>query len=411
MDLGFTEEEEIWKRSLREFLEKEFAPMAEEKEKIGKPATREEAIEIAKKLKKIGLSPELENLGAIMSDMANFGIMMEEVGRVWASLGFVLGYSLTIPAVIQLLPDGMYLKERLLPKVKAGEVVATYALTETEAGTDNRAMKTTAVLDGDEYVINGSKTWATNGPISNLCLLVAKNEEGEQDLYFVDREESPYETSELGHMGLKYASTGELFFEDCRIPKENNLTDLMTEIVVGGDVAKLMDEFQIPADILSLIGTMSPVALVLGILRTGMTFLSVGISQACLEASIDYARERVQFGKPIGKFQLIQNMIYEIAVITETSRLLGYKTLDCLKRGDPDFRKNSSMAKGYACKRVVDAASHAIEIHGGNGLSDELPLERYFRDARMMTIPDGTTNINTLVVGRQILGSGFSAYV
>jgi len=411
MDFAFTEEQNMWKRSLREFLEKEFAPMAEEKEKIGKPATREEAVEIAMKLKKIGLSPELENLGAIMSDLTNFGIMMEEVGRVWASLGFVLGYSLMIPAVIQLLPDGMQMKDRLLPKVKTGEIVATYALTEAEAGTDNRAMKTKAVLDGDEYVINGSKTWATNGPISNLCLLVALNEEGEQDMYLVDRDQSPYESSELGHMGLKYASTGELFFEDCRIPKENNMTNLMTEMVTGDDLPKLMDEFQIPSDMLNLFGMMSPVALVLGVLRTGMTFISVGIAQACLEASVDFAKERVQFGKPIGKFQLIQNMIYEMAVITETSRLLGYKTLDCIKHGDPDFRKYSSMAKGYGCKRVVDAASNAIEIHGGNGLSDELPLERYFRDARMMTIPDGTTNINTMVVGRQILGSGFSAYV
>jgi Acyl-CoA dehydrogenases len=104
-------------------------------------------------------------------------------------------------------------------------------------------------------------------------------------------------------------------------------------------------------------------------------------------------------------------MLFKIATITETSRLLGYKALDLAANGNPGFRMASSMAKAYACKEVVDAASYAIEIHGGNGLSDELPIERYFRDARMMSIPDGTTNMNTLVVGRELLGPGFSAYV
>ena len=172
---------------------------------------------------------------------------------------------------------------------------------------------------------------------------------------------------------------------------------------------KLLGDFKIPSEMLNLFTMMTPVSLVLAILRMGMALLSVGISQAALEASVNYAKERVQFGRPIGKFQLIQNMIYEIAVITETSRLLAYKALNLLSRGDPEFRKASSMAKAYACEEAIRAASYAIEIHGGMGLSDEYPVERYFRDARMMTIPDGTSNMNRLIVGGQILG--MSAYI
>jgi len=260
------------------------------------------------------------------------------------------------------------------------------------------------VLEDDHYFVNGQKTWATVGPISDLCLLVAKNEKGEQELFLIDREQSPYESSELGHMGIRTCSTGELFFEDCRVPKENNLTNMMTEMISGGGAMESLGEFEISTEMLNLFATITPVSLVLAVLRTGMAMASTGISQACLEASVKHAKERVQFGRPIGKFQLIQDMIYKIATITETSRLLGYKTLDLASNGSPEFRAASSMAKAYACKEVVDAASYAIEIHGGNGLSDELPIERYFRDARMFSIPDGTSEIQRLVVGSAVLG-------
>ena len=411
MDFGFSEDQKLFRDSLREFLEKEILPIEEEKEPLGKPLTHDEMVDVMKKFRKIGLSPDIDDLKEFAGDMAIVGIMGEEVGRVAPGTCTAMAYSIAIPALIQFLPDGMELKERLLPKVKRSEILATYSLTEPDAGSDSRAIQTTAVLDGDEYVINGHKTWATVGPISDLCLLVAKNETGEQEMFLIDREQSPYESSELGHMGIRTCSTGELFFEDCRVPKENNLTNIMTEMISGGGAMESMGEFEISTEMLNLFATITPVSLVLSVLRTGMSLAAAGISQACLDASVKYAKERVAFGKPIGKFQLIQDMIYKIATITETSRLLGYKALDLLSKGDPEFRMASSMAKAYACGEVVKAASYAIEIHGGMGLSDELPVEKYFRDARMMTIPDGTMNMNKLIVGREILGPGFSAYV
>jgi len=413
MDFRFSEDQRIFRDSFRDFLEKEIAPIANEKEKIGKAATREEAIDIYKKFKKIGLSPNIEDIGGFASDISNIGLVAEEMGRVSPSIALLVGYSMAIPALLQFLPDEMELKERLLPKMKRSELVATYSLTEPEAGSDSRAIKTSAVLDGDEYIINGSKTWATNGPISNMALLVARLESGQQEMFFIDREQSPYSSNELGHLGLKFASTGELFFEDCRVPAENTLTNVINAVMSSGEVERLTKDIEMPPDshITDLLGMMNPVSLVLAFLRIGMAFMATGISQACLEASIKYSKERTAFGKSIGKFQLIQNMLYKIATITETSRLLGYKALNLAFSGSPEFRMASSMAKAYACKEVVDAASYAIEIHGGNGLSDELPIERYFRDARMMSIPDGTTNMNTLIVGNELLGKGFSAYV
>jgi alkylation response protein AidB-like acyl-CoA dehydrogenase len=159
-----------------------------------------------------------------------------------------------------------------------------------------------------------------------------------------------------------------------------------------------------------LLTTLSPTSALLTLPRAGMALMSVGIAQAAFEASVNYAKERVTFGKPIGRHQLIQNMLYEMNLLIETSRLLGYKAVDAINRGDPDARRLSAMSKVYAGESAVKVTYHAIQIHGANGLSQELPLERYFRDARMMVVPDGTSEMMKLISGYSILGKGFSAY-
>jgi len=159
-----------------------------------------------------------------------------------------------------------------------------------------------------------------------------------------------------------------------------------------------------------LFTTMTPTTALLTLPRAGMGLMSVGIAQAAFEASVNYAKERVTFGKPIGRHQLIQNMLYEMNLLIETARLLGYKAIDTINKGDPDARRLSSMAKVYGGESAVKVTYHAIQIHGANGLSQELPLERYFRDARMQVIPDGTSEMMKLISGYTILGKGFSAY-
>jgi len=228
---------------------------------------------------------------------------------------------------------------------------------------------------------------------------------GTQEMFLVDRINSPFETSELHKIGWRCAPTGEIYLKNCRVPKENALTSMIAKSLAG--------EARIPIHegIAKLFGYMSPLNAIFCMMRAGMALMATGISQACLDASISYAKQRKQFGRPIGKFQLIQNMLFEMAAITESSRLLSYKALYLVTKGDPHARLMSSLAKGYACEGSVKVAYNAIQIHGGLGLSDEYPIERYFRDARMMTIPDGTTEIQKLIVGRELLGQGFSAYV
>jgi alkylation response protein AidB-like acyl-CoA dehydrogenase len=174
--------------------------------------------------------------------------------------------------------------------------------------------------------------------------------------------------------------------------------------------ADMKDVLPVSEGFIKLLSTMEPFTAMMTLPRAGMCLAAVGIAQAALDASLTYARERVQFGRPIGKFQLVQQMLYEMAVSIETSRLLGYKALDAIVKGHPDARKFSCMAKVYAGEACVKATYNAIQIHGGMGLSTEMPLERYYRDARLMTIPDGTSEIMKLVSGYTLLGKGFSAY-
>jgi alkylation response protein AidB-like acyl-CoA dehydrogenase len=173
---------------------------------------------------------------------------------------------------------------------------------------------------------------------------------------------------------------------------------------------KLMEQLPISEGMMSLLSQMSPFTALMTLPRCGMCLTSIGIAQAAFEASVKYAKERVQFGKPIGKFQLVQEMLYNMSVLIETGRLLGYRAINAIAKGNIDARRLSSMAKVYGGEAAVKVTYDAMQIHGGLGLSDELPLERYYRDARMMTIPDGTSEMMKLITGYTILGKGFSAY-
>ena len=407
MDFEFDEDQNMFRESIREFLEKEISPLVDEQEKKG-PMTKEEAIAVFKKFKKVGIALDLESIKELAADPVTIGIMAEEMSRVWPSATAIIGLSFPA-ALISFASEEMM--GGLLPKVKRNELIGCYAITEPEAGSDNRAMQTTAVLDGDEYVVNGSKTWISNGPIADICMLVCNDENKERIFLLVDKEASPFDTGELHKLGWRADPTGELFFDDCRVPKENNVMEMVGNFIAEPDrLAELTGELDV-SKYMGIIGGMSPENIIFAFLRSGMALMSAGISQAALDDSIKYVKERTQFGRPIGKFQLIQEMLYNMTVLTESSRLLGYRALTLALSGSPKSRLASSLAKGYACDAAVKVTYDAIQIHGGNGLSDEYPLERYFRDARMLTIPDGTAEIQKLIVGRELLGKGFSAYV
>ena len=413
MDFRFNEEEEMFRSSVKEFLDKEISPVADERDKQG-PLTKEEEIGFFKGFKRLGIGLDIESLIGMVEDAATLAIFIEELAGAWCSLVYPFGVSMASVPLVTFSSEEM--RERLLPKVEKGELLGCFAVTEPNAGSDNRGMQTTAILDGDHYVVNGTKTWITNATVADTCLLIAKDERGEQIFLLVDKETSPFETAELHKLGIRAAPTGELYFDDCHVPKENELFTLIGNAIASGEVEKLLADRSDESEGIDMSGMadmlakgLSPLNLIFAFLRSGMSVMATGISQAALDASIKYAKERVQFGKPIGRFQLIQEMLYNMTALTESSRLLGYRAFNLTLSGSPEARMASSLAKCYACDAAVKVAYDAIQIHGGNGLSEDLPLERYFRDARMLTIPDGTSEIQKLVVGRELLGKGMSA--
>lgn len=400
MDFQFNDEQKMFQQSLRDLLEKEFAPIVDERDPQG-PLKRDEAIDIMKKLKKVGVGLDPESIEDLL-DPVMFGIIAEEFGRVWPSLLPLFGMG-AIPAIFA--PSASEdARKRLVPRLENSEFIGCFAETEPEAGCDTSNLTTTARLEGDYYIVNGTKSWISNATIADTAFVGVKDADtGNATFLLVEKEVSPFEATESPKMGWKASPTGEMFFDDCKVPKENEMSLLMEKALTSGTL-------NIPAGFMKLLTSMSPVTAMLTIPRAGMGLASVGIAQAAFEASVKYARERVQFGKPIGRFQLIQEMLYEMNVLIETARLLGYKAATLIIEGDPEARRLSAMAKAYGGQAAFKVTDMAIQIHGGMGISEEMPLERYFRDARLMTIPDGTSEIMKLITGYTILGKGFSAY-
>ena len=401
MDFDLTEEQRMFRDALRDFMQREYGPIVDKRDREG-PFTREEEIEINKKFQAIGIGIDPENMKAYL-DPTLFGIMSEEMSKVWASLTPLLGMGAIPATYVPLASDDM--KSRVLPRLEKGEFVGAFAETEPEAGCDTRDIQTTARLDGDYYIVNGTKTWISNAVTCDTAFVGVKDPEtGAQTFLLIEKEVSPWETSPLHKIGWNASDTGEMFFDNCKVPKENEMGAILKSAFEKGQTLPISEGF------MKLFTTLTPTTALLTLPRAGMGLMSVGIAQAAFEASVNYAKERVTFGKPIGKHQLIQNMLYEMNILIETARLLGYKAIDTISKGDPDARRLSSMAKVYGGESAVKVTYHAIQIHGANGLSQELPLERYFRDARMQVVPDGTSEMMKLISGYTILGKGFSAY-
>ena len=380
MDFDFTEEQKMLKSNVRDFLAKEIAPVVDERDRQG-PFTKEEVIGYIKKLMPFGYyTGNLpEEYGGMGLNATTSAILNEELTYVWSSLAATIFIASLAPGILLLAPEE--LRKKLFPRVAAGELIGCAGITEPNAGSDAAAMETTAVLDGDEYVINGTKTWISNGTIADVCNVLAVTDKSKGPLgismIVVEKEVSPFQARELHKIGWRAFPTAELSFVDCRVPKNNLLGD------PAEGYRRTMQQFETA--------------------RSGMAIMAAGISQAAIDASIKYAQERKQFGRPIGSFQMIQEMIADMIAETEASRLLAYRALDLIDKG-VRARLESSLAKAYACEAAVRVTSKAIQIHGAMGYSDEYPVERYFRDARMLTIPDGTTQIQKLVVGREAIG-------
>lgn len=383
MDFDFTEEQKMLKTSVRDFLDVEIAPVVDERDRQG-PFTRDELVGYIKKLMPFGyyMGHLPQEYGGLGLDFKTIGLLTEEIARIWPSLCGAVWGAASAPMWFQTASGELLekMKENFLPRILEGDLIGCVAITEPNAGSDAQAIETTAVLDGNEWVINGTKTWISNGSIADCCsvLCVTDKELGPLGMsnIIVEREVSPWESRELHKIGWRAFPTSELFFTDCRVAKEN-----LVEIGLGYKRTMQLFEFA----------------------RTQLSLWAAGIAQAATEAAIKYAQERQQFGRPIGSFQMIQEMIADMITETEAMRLLGYRSLDLLDR-EVRSRWQSSVAKAFATEATIRVTSKAVQIHGAMGLSDEYPVERYFRDARMLTIPDGATQIQKLVIGREFIG-------
>ena len=378
MDFELTEEQKILQDTVKKFMDNEVAPIVEECEK-----KKEMPRDLIKKLIPLGyvgalVPPEYGGLGL---DYISLGILMEEAGRTWGALRIMANGPLNLIPYTICVNGTEEQKKRFIPSLLSADKTAFLAITEPNVGSDASGVETRADLKNDHYLLNGTKMWVTNGSTADIGIVFASldKSKGPKGItaFIVDKEETPYSATDIEKMFGHAMVASELVFEDARVPKENmfgpegqGLKIALTTLNEG---------------------------------RHNVAMGSVGIAQACINASVKYAKERKQFGKPIGSFQLVQKLIVEMVADTMASRLLGYQAAKCLDTGGRCDRF-CSVAKLFACEAAFKTASNALQVHGGYGYSKEFPIERYFRDARGAMIPEGTTEIQTLIIGRDVLG-------
>lgn len=380
MDFELTTEQKTIKELARRFASEEIAPVARDNDRECRFHR-----DILQKMAPLGLlgGPIPERYGGAGLDYISHAIITEEIGRACSSVRTTLSVQVSLVELSILAWGTEEQKQRYLPALCKGELLGCFALTEPNAGSDAANQSTSAVLRGDKWVLNGTKTWISNAGVADLAVVIARTDKTKKHegltAFIVEKEKvQGFTARDIVHkLGLRSSNTAEIYLEDCAIPKDS---------VLGG----VGEGFQVA----------------MGGLDNGRYSVAagcVGICQACVDASVRYARERVQFDRPIGSFQLVQDMIARMVVDTEAARLLVYKA-GHVKNAGLKSTLETSIAKYFASEAAVRAANMAIQIHGGYGYSDEFPVERYLRDAKVATIYEGTSEIQKLVIGREVLG-------
>ena len=341
-------------------------------------------LELVRRLGQLGLLGLTipEAYGGSGGDTVSLAIAIEELARVDSSLAVTVSAGVTLAAG----PVSMFgtedQKRHWLPPLCAGEMLGAFALTEPEAGSDAGATRTRAVLDGDRWVINGRKVFITNSGTPITGFILATVATGEQDgrreisNIIVPRDAPGLQVGPpYRKLGWRASDTREVVFENCIVPAEN----LLGERGAGFKQALITLDSG----------------------RIGIAAMSVGLAQACLEASLSYAQSRRQFGRPIYDFQAVQFKLVDLAVGLEAARLLTYRAAHLKDRGEP-CTTAAAMAKLFASELAVRAAGEAVQIHGGLGFMEDGPVARLYRDAKILTIGEGTSEIQRLVIGRRL---------
>lgn len=376
MKFDLTDEQKLIVNSTRRMMEKEIKPILEAHDRFT-PLSREVVREIFTKVIPLGFLGSVipEEGGGAGLDYLTYGLMFEQLDPIISTIVFI--HSIAASNIYHLSTPEQ--QSRFMPNLLSGQRIACVAITEPNVGSNPADIETTAVEDGDFYIINGTKTFITNGDLADIAVVAVSLDRklGGKGLarIIVDRTQSPYQVRSLDMM-CEHSYLAELIFQDCRVPRANMLGEK------GRGLRDTLKIFEVA--------------------RCYVALMAVSLAQRAIDASVKYAKERRQFGRPIGSFQLIQEMIADMAAETEAARLLTYRALYNIDQGRRSVTE-SSIAKSYATEAAVRVTSKAVQIHGGYGLSKEYPVEQYFRTARTLTIPDGTTQIQKMIIAREIL--------
>lgn len=375
-----SEDEQTLIETIREIARERVAPRAAEIDHTGEyPWDMKELLA----QQDILAMPFPETYGGLGSTELAVSMAIEELSRHCATTGLILAVQ-QLGAMPIMLCGNEEQKRKYLPPLASGTWLSAYGLTESGSGSDASAMQTFAVRKGDKYILNGSKRFITNGGLAevNSIFAITDRSAGTRGIsgFIVEKDFPGFTVGRIeDKMGIKGSQTAELIFQDCEVPAENLL-------------GKEGEGFKIAM-------------MTLDRTRIGIGAQALGIAQGALDLALDYARQRVQFKKPIAANQGIQFLLADMATKVEASRLLVYNAAEMLDRGDADFARYSSMAKMFASDSAMAVTSDAIQVLGGYGYMKEYPAERMLRDAKITQIYEGTNQIQRMVIARSLLGS------
>ncbi len=381
MNFSLTEDQKMLKTMVRDFATKELEPIAAQIDEEARfPA------ESVKKMAKLGLMGTgfPEEYGGSGGATIEQAIIFEEISRVCASTGVILIITNQVVGSIIYEFGNEAQKQRFLVPITNGEKLGAFALTEAGAGSDPAAMETTAPRHNGGYILNGTKTFITNGAEADIAVVFATTDKSLRHRgiasFIVEKGTPGFSVGKLERkLGVRGSSTAELLFENCFVPEANRL----------GDEGK---GFRIALEILD--GS-----------RIGIAAQAVGIAQGAFDKALTYAKERQQFGHPIANFQAIQWMLADMATQIDAARLLTYRAAYLKDKGSP-FIKEASMAKVFAAEAAMFVTTKAIQIYGGYGYVKDYPLERYFRDAKITEIYEGTSEMQRMTIARNLIREG-----
>lgn len=380
MSYQLNEEQQMIQAMVRDFARSIILPTAAERDK-----TKEFPQDIIRQLGELGLMgmnvPQEYNGAGV--DTICYSLALQEIGYACASTAVILSVhnSVSCGPIYRFGSD--FLKDNYLTSLAAGQKLGCFALTEASAGSDPASQKSTAKKDGNSYILNGTKAWITSGKSSDIVVATAYTDKAKKhrgiSAFVLEKGMPGFDVGrEEDKMGQRSSDCASLIFEDCRVPVENLLGEEGQGFIIA---MTALDEG-----------------------RIGIASMSVGIAQACLDAAVSYSKEREQFGSPLSKFQGIRWMIADMALQIEAARLMTFNVAAMKDRGER-FTAEASMAKLFASESANRCAYTALQIHGGYGYSTEYPVERYYRDARVTTIYEGTSEVQRIVIANSVLGS------